>query len=87
MLALKSDHIKIKHQRNHFFILELLSQLARRPAIFEYITSVQNINYFVICVCKFRWFSHGTNPHTRQEDWLYSGGYWDRNFEEVHDIF
>jgi hypothetical protein len=50
-------------------------------------SSLLYINYFVVCVYKFRWFSHGTNPHTRQEDWLYSGGYWDRNFEEIHDIF
>ncbi|MPC23262.1 Oxysterol-binding protein-related protein 1 [Portunus trituberculatus] len=35
---------------------------------------------------KSRWFEQGTNPFTRQEDWLYSGGYWDRNFEEL-DIF
>ncbi|CAB3386943.1 Hypothetical predicted protein [Cloeon dipterum] len=34
-----------------------------------------------------RWFCQGTNPYTRQEDWLYSGGYWDRNFEGVSDIF
>ncbi|XP_059473357.1 oxysterol-binding protein-related protein 2 isoform X3 [Neocloeon triangulifer] len=34
-----------------------------------------------------RWFCQGTNPYTRQEDWLYSGGYWDRNFEGVLDIF
>lgn len=34
-----------------------------------------------------RWFATGTNPHTNQEDWLYQGGYWDRNFSELEDIF
>lgn len=34
-----------------------------------------------------RWFEQGTNPFTRQEDWLYSGGYWDRNFDKTIDIF
>ncbi|KDR22529.1 Oxysterol-binding protein-related protein 1 [Zootermopsis nevadensis] len=34
-----------------------------------------------------RWFTPGTNPHTKQEDWLYSGGYWDRNFSGILDIF
>ncbi|XP_037046475.1 oxysterol-binding protein-related protein 1 isoform X2 [Bradysia coprophila] len=33
-----------------------------------------------------RWFNFGTNPHTKQDDWLYTGGYWDRNYE-VSDIF
>ncbi|XP_071441573.1 oxysterol-binding protein-related protein 1-like isoform X2 [Hetaerina americana] len=34
-----------------------------------------------------RWFCQGTNPYTKQEDWLYSGGYWDRNFIDIPDIF
>ncbi|KAJ9584691.1 hypothetical protein L9F63_020973, partial [Diploptera punctata] len=34
-----------------------------------------------------RWFTLGTNPHTKQEDWLYSGGYWDRNYSGIPDIF
>ncbi|KAK7079659.1 Oxysterol-binding protein-related protein 1 [Halocaridina rubra] len=36
---------------------------------------------------KSRWFEQGTNTFTRQEDWLYSGGYWDRNYQETIDIF
>ncbi|KAK4294974.1 hypothetical protein Pmani_032444 [Petrolisthes manimaculis] len=36
---------------------------------------------------KARWFEQGTNPFTRQEDWLYSGGYWDRNYDHTIDIF
>ncbi|XP_064096238.1 oxysterol-binding protein-related protein 1-like [Macrobrachium nipponense] len=36
---------------------------------------------------KARWFEQGTNPFTKQEDWLYSGGYWDRNYQETIDIF
>ncbi|XP_067010631.1 oxysterol-binding protein-related protein 2 isoform X2 [Anabrus simplex] len=34
-----------------------------------------------------RWFTQGTNPYTKQEDWLYSGGYWDRNYTHIPDIF
>ncbi|BES91879.1 Oxysterol-Hypothetical protein protein [Nesidiocoris tenuis] len=34
-----------------------------------------------------RWFCHGTNPHTGHEDWLYTGGYWDRNFGPDPQIF
>lgn len=33
-----------------------------------------------------RWFVSGTNPHTKQDDWLYTTGYWDRKYETV-DIF
>nr|XP_024214050.1 oxysterol-binding protein-related protein 1-like [Halyomorpha halys] len=34
-----------------------------------------------------RWFCQGTNPYTQQEDWLYTGGYWDRNFGPDPQIF
>ncbi|XP_014475832.1 PREDICTED: oxysterol-binding protein-related protein 2 isoform X2 [Dinoponera quadriceps] len=34
-----------------------------------------------------RWFQSGTNPYTGQEDWLYQGGYWDRNYSDIEDIF
>ncbi|XP_043284717.1 oxysterol-binding protein-related protein 2 isoform X2 [Venturia canescens] len=34
-----------------------------------------------------RWFQAATNPYTGQEDWLYTGGYWDRNYSEIEDIF
>uniref|UniRef100_A0A146KXB4 Oxysterol-binding protein n=3 Tax=Lygus hesperus TaxID=30085 RepID=A0A146KXB4_LYGHE len=34
-----------------------------------------------------RWFCQGTNPHTGQEDWLYTGGYWDRNYGPDPQIF
>ncbi|RXG70225.1 Oxysterol-binding protein-related protein 1 [Armadillidium vulgare] len=36
---------------------------------------------------KSRWFDQGQNPFTKQEDWLYSGGYWDRNYSDIPDIF
>ncbi|KAB7494228.1 Oxysterol-binding protein-related protein 1 [Armadillidium nasatum] len=36
---------------------------------------------------KSRWFDQGQNPFTKQEDWLYSGGYWDRNYSDISDIF
>ncbi|OXU27248.1 oxysterol-binding protein-related protein 2 isoform X3 [Nasonia vitripennis] len=34
-----------------------------------------------------RWFTKGVNSYTGLEDWLYQGGYWDRNYGEVEDIF
>ncbi|XP_022126297.2 oxysterol-binding protein-related protein 1 isoform X2 [Pieris rapae] len=33
-----------------------------------------------------RWFSQGTNPYTKLEDWLYNGGYWDRNYQHLKDV-
>uniref|UniRef100_A0A8C9NRA4 Oxysterol-binding protein n=1 Tax=Serinus canaria TaxID=9135 RepID=A0A8C9NRA4_SERCA len=34
-----------------------------------------------------RWFHQGTNPYTGTPDWLYSGGYFDRNFSDCPDIY
>lgn len=34
-----------------------------------------------------RWFQVGTNPHTGAEDWIYTGGYFDRNYSDCPDIF
>ncbi|KAG7205886.1 hypothetical protein KM043_007815 [Ampulex compressa] len=34
-----------------------------------------------------RWFHSGINPYTGQEDWLYQGEYWDRNYSDIEDIF
>ncbi|XP_039768765.1 oxysterol-binding protein-related protein 2 isoform X2 [Ornithorhynchus anatinus] len=34
-----------------------------------------------------RWFSQGNNPYTGTPDWLYSGGYFDRNFSDCPDIY
>ncbi|CAO1325969.1 unnamed protein product [Diamesa tonsa] len=36
---------------------------------------------------KAKWFKLETNPHTKQEDWIYTGGYWDRNYENELDLF
>ncbi|KAM8947346.1 oxysterol-binding protein-related protein 2 isoform 2-T2 [Pelodytes ibericus] len=36
---------------------------------------------------KTRWFGQGNNPHTRTSDWIYSGGYFDRNFTDCPDIY
>ncbi|XP_033009581.1 oxysterol-binding protein-related protein 2 [Lacerta agilis] len=36
---------------------------------------------------KTRWFYHGTNPYLGTPDWLYSGGYFDRNFFDCPDIY
>ncbi|XP_047231280.1 oxysterol-binding protein-related protein 1 isoform X2 [Girardinichthys multiradiatus] len=36
---------------------------------------------------KTRWFQQGPNPHTRSQDWLFSGGYWDRNYSQLPDIY
>ncbi|KAF5282684.1 hypothetical protein FQA39_LY17516 [Lamprigera yunnana] len=34
-----------------------------------------------------RWFKLGINPHTKQEDWLCDGKYWNRQYIEDPDIF
>ncbi|XP_024921315.1 oxysterol-binding protein-related protein 1 [Cynoglossus semilaevis] len=34
-----------------------------------------------------RWFKQGPNPHTRSQDWIFSGGYWDRNYSQLPDIY
>ncbi|XP_020837187.1 oxysterol-binding protein-related protein 2 isoform X4 [Phascolarctos cinereus] len=34
-----------------------------------------------------RWFYQGINPYTGTSDWLYSGGYFDRNFSDCPDIY
>jgi oxysterol-binding protein-related protein 1/2 len=33
-----------------------------------------------------RWFNPEVNPFTKQDDWMFKGGYWDRNYEEFQDI-
>uniref|UniRef100_A0A8C2X1L9 Oxysterol-binding protein n=1 Tax=Cyclopterus lumpus TaxID=8103 RepID=A0A8C2X1L9_CYCLU len=33
------------------------------------------------------WFQLGTNPHTGAEDWLYTGGYFDRNYTDCPSIY
>lgn len=37
---------------------------------------------FYLC----RWFTNGLNPHNKVDDWLYSGGYWDRNYDSLLDL-
>ncbi|CAB1329471.1 unnamed protein product [Coregonus sp. 'balchen'] len=34
-----------------------------------------------------RWFQSGTNPYTSSQDWLYTGGYFDRNYSDLPDIY
>lgn len=34
-----------------------------------------------------RWFHFGTNPHTEAEDWLYRGGYFDRDYSDCPNIY
>ena len=35
-----------------------------------------------------RWFKFGQNPYTKQDDWIYNGKYWDRNYDTTDmDIF
>uniref|UniRef100_A0A6Q2ZEA5 Oxysterol-binding protein n=1 Tax=Esox lucius TaxID=8010 RepID=A0A6Q2ZEA5_ESOLU len=36
---------------------------------------------------KTRWFHQGPNPHNKAQDWLYSSGYWDRNYTLLPDIY
>uniref|UniRef100_A0AAY4DSL7 Oxysterol-binding protein n=1 Tax=Denticeps clupeoides TaxID=299321 RepID=A0AAY4DSL7_9TELE len=34
-----------------------------------------------------RWFNSGTNLYTGSQDWLYNGGYFDRNYTDCPDIY
>ncbi|XP_061910477.1 oxysterol-binding protein-related protein 2b [Entelurus aequoreus] len=34
-----------------------------------------------------RWFQTGTNPCTGSQDWIYSGGYFNRNYNNLPDIY
>ncbi|KAJ8395020.1 hypothetical protein AAFF_G00039710 [Aldrovandia affinis] len=34
-----------------------------------------------------RWFHQGPNPHVGSQDWLYSSGYWDREYSQLPDIY
>ncbi|XP_041647453.1 oxysterol-binding protein-related protein 1 isoform X2 [Cheilinus undulatus] len=36
---------------------------------------------------KTRWFQQGQNPHTSTQDWIFSGGYWDRKYSMLPDIY
>ncbi|XP_069778693.1 oxysterol-binding protein-related protein 1-like isoform X2 [Narcine bancroftii] len=36
---------------------------------------------------KNKWFHQGPNPYVGASDWLYSGGYWDRNYSKCNDIY
>ncbi|XP_070533773.1 oxysterol-binding protein-related protein 1-like [Ptychodera flava] len=33
------------------------------------------------------WFTQGVHPNTGSPDWLYTGGYWDREYSKSPDIF
>ncbi|KAM9856182.1 oxysterol-binding protein-related protein 2-like isoform 1-T2 [Aulostomus maculatus] len=34
-----------------------------------------------------RWFQQGTNPCSGSQDWIYSGGYFNRNYQDLPDIY
>lgn len=34
-----------------------------------------------------KWFAPDKNPHTNEDDWIFLGGYFERNFKDVPDIF
>ncbi|KAM7410352.1 hypothetical protein PAMA_001678 [Pampus argenteus] len=36
---------------------------------------------------KTRWFHQGPNPHNSSQDWLFTGGYWDRKYSQLPDIY
>ncbi|CAB1331367.1 unnamed protein product [Coregonus sp. 'balchen'] len=36
---------------------------------------------------KTKWFQQGQNPHNGSQDWLFSTGYWNRNFPLLPDIY
>ena len=48
----------------------------------------ESLQTFDLCVClSFRWFQSGTNPYTACQDWIYSGGYFSRNYQELPSIY
>lgn len=45
-------------------------------------------NKFRLFVCvSDRWFQMGTNPYTGSQGWLYTGGYFNRNYQDLPDIY
>ena len=34
-----------------------------------------------------RWFAQGPNPHNKAQDWLFSKGYWERNYNQLPNIY
>ncbi|KAG7266050.1 hypothetical protein CRUP_022506 [Coryphaenoides rupestris] len=36
---------------------------------------------------KTKWFHQGPNPHNKAQDWLYSKGYWERNYSQLPNIY
>uniref|UniRef100_A0A7N9AWI0 Oxysterol-binding protein n=1 Tax=Mastacembelus armatus TaxID=205130 RepID=A0A7N9AWI0_9TELE len=34
-----------------------------------------------------RWFQMGTNPYTGSQDWIYTGGYFSRNYQDLPNIY
>ncbi|XP_077441178.1 oxysterol-binding protein-related protein 1 isoform X1 [Vanacampus margaritifer] len=36
---------------------------------------------------KTRWFQQGPNPHTGSQDWIFTGGYWNRKYPHLPDIY
>jgi hypothetical protein len=37
--------------------------------------------------CHVRWFEEGINQYTSVNNWIYLGNYWDRNYDDIEDIF
>lgn len=42
---------------------------------------------FWSALVSFRWFKLGTNTHTGSQDWLYTGGYFSRNYQNLPEIY
>ncbi|XP_034000761.1 oxysterol-binding protein-related protein 2-like isoform X1 [Trematomus bernacchii] len=41
----------------------------------------------VSCSSLIKWFQMGTNPYTNAPAWLYTGGYFNRNYQDLPDIY
>lgn len=65
-------------------IIVLTFSLDSCSAVFPLVLSLKNVLH-VLCLC--RWFQLGTNPHTGAEDWLYTGGYFDRSYTDCPSIY
>lgn len=62
---------------------ELLSKLKN----YIYINKKKNRRHVICLYVCFRWFQLGTNPYTGSQDWIYSGGYFNRNYQDLPDIY
>lgn len=54
----------------------------------EFMTNQTNKQITLKSFCPSRWFKLEANPLTKQEDFVFAGGFWDRNYNNLDlDLF